>query len=536
MRNKVLRDKSIFYTLIVLFLCIVDQRRGSASGQAQFIFVNLAGVAVCLLMFSTYRLKEFCKFPYWVWTIAYGIGAVAVTCLRGEVIRYQGQWYTALLNVWLLGLLLIRMTIRYVFEKWRPNFSIKALVLFLGFIVLACLSKNDSLWTWWYLFLFAMLYLTDFSPEDRKCLLNALPNGIILGFFVIQGMAFVFRPYDVLRYMGMFGNPNINALFYSLVYCAFLGKYCKYFGCEKDIKGCRFLKYIVLLFCGALWSLACFTMCRSAMLSMLLATVCAGVYCLNKTRNNVVRNAVGMACGLVISIVLCAPITYCAVRYLPPLFHHPIWFGGEYSEDKVHSWDPIDSPKYVNWEQILEGLLGRWGAKTEEEPAAYIASIDADRLVAKLVASRTPVMEYESESSVEIRNVIYHYYLRHLNLCGHANAEVGLQVSEGYWAPHAHNLFLQMAFCFGIPAGIFFVIWLGYSIAIAGKKAFGKGKDSGMITLLLFYINIVAFGMLEIVWLTGQLSFALLFIMPLLIFGKDSNQLVDVKKEQPSCN
>ena len=79
---------------------------------------------------------------------------------------------------------------------------------------------------------------------------------------------------------------------------------------------------------------------------------------------------------------------------------------------------------------------------------------------------------------------------------------------------------LQIAFMFGIPAAIFFIGWIGYGIYIAVKQAFSKMKDTRKAILLLFYINIIAFGMVEIVWLTGQLSFALIFLIPLFIFEK----------------
>lgn len=524
MKYIIKQGKSIFYTLIILFLCIVDQRRGSASGQVQFIFVNLAGAAICLLMFSAYKIKEFWKLPYWIWTILFGIGAIAVTYLRGESIIYRGQWYTALINVWLIGLLFIKMISKIVFEKWRPSFSKKALVLFLGFMVLACLSKNDSLWTWWYLILFTMLYLTDFSSKDRKRLFDAILNGIILGFFVIQGLAFVFRPYDVLRYHGLYANANMNALFYSLAYCAFLGKYCMYYAKDKEIKFCRIKRIVNLFFCGAMWSFVCFTMCRSVMLSMAAATAFAGIYCLFKVRKNILKNGIGMIVGLMFFIVVCTPITYCAVRYLPPLFHHPIWFGGEYYPFKVHSWDPIDSPKYISWEQIADTFLERW---KELQVSEYNIGFEINQMVRVAVAKidkavivATSLLNSDSLSTVNVRMEIFGYYFKQLNLFGHTNEACGFWLTEYSWIPHTHNLLLQMAFMFGIPSAIFFIGWIAYGFYVAVKQSFGKMKDIRMAILLLFYINIVAFGMVEIVWLTGQLSFALIFLMPLFLFEK----------------
>lgn len=535
MKQKLIQGKSIFYTLIIIFLCIVDQRRGSAAGHVQFIYINLAGIAICLLMFSTYRLKEFCKLPYWLWSAVYWPGAIAVTYLCNDLIVYRGQWYTALLNIWLMGLLLIKLVIRIVCEKYRPSFSMKALLLFLGFILLACLSRNDSLWTWWYLFLFGMLYLTEFSSEDRKRLLNAVSNGIIISFFLLQGLAFVFRPYDVLRYRGFYANPNINALFYSLVYCALLGKYCIYFGKDKEMKHCRTIRIGVLLLCGAMWSFVCFTMCRTAMLSMAFTTACAGIYCLCKIRKKIIRNAIGMIAGLVLSIIICAPVSYCAVRYLPPLFHHPIWFEGEYLPIRVHSWDPIDSPKFIRWEQIMDELLGRWKqvdlsdlfAEDEAEQIMYIASADSDRMVARFVQSNMLLMNNYATSGVNVRVEIFKHYLGYLNMWGHTNDDdnAGFQITEISWVPHAHNLFIQMAFWFGIPSAIFLISWIGYGMITAARQAFRAPGDAGMLVVLLFYINIVVFGMLEIVWLTGQMSFTLLFVMPLFIYDKNQTAI-----------
>lgn len=529
MCSKRISLKGILYTLLVVFFCIADQRRGSAPGQVQFIFVNLVGVAICLMMCTAYRWKDFMKLPYFLWTVLFVIGAAFVTYYKADSILYRGQWNTALLNIWFLGLLGIRLIFRFLVEKQRPSFSIKAMIVFFAFMLLACLSINDSLWPWWYLVLFGMLYVTEFSGEDRLLLRDALLNGMILGFFIIQGLAFVFRPYDNLRYPGLYANANINALFYSLVYCAFLGKYCIYFTKGKEVKHGRLLQIVCLAFCGAMWSFVCLTMCRSAMLGMAVSTAFAGIYCLCQVKKGVIWKGFGMLLGLVVCVIVSAPICFCAVRYLPPLFHHPIWFGGEYSEAKVHSWDPIDSPKYIKWEQVLEGMLGRWEdvkvsdlfSDADNSQPIYIASVSPRSVITGLMLSQTPVLDEDSVTSVNVRLGIHKYYLERLNLWGHKNAENGLQLTEYYWAPHAHNLFLQMAFSFGIPAGLFFLIWVFGGILVLIRKAFGKEKDTGSAALLLFYIDIVVFGMLEIVWLTGQLSFTLLFLLPVFVFGNN---------------
>ena len=50
-------------------------------------------------------------------------------------------------------------------------------------------------------------------------------------------------------------------------------------------------------------------------------------------------------------IAMFLPVYGCA-RYIPALRHHPIWYD-DYSEEKVHSWDPIDSEKYTSLDEFF---------------------------------------------------------------------------------------------------------------------------------------------------------------------------------------
>lgn len=60
------------------------------------------------------------------------------------------------------------------------------------------------------------------------------------------------------------------------------------------------------------------------------------------------------------------PVTFGMTRYLPPVFHHPVWFWGEWSEEKVHSWDAWNSEKYVNVDEVITTALGRTTEITEK--------------------------------------------------------------------------------------------------------------------------------------------------------------------------
>ncbi|MBD5551898.1 MAG: hypothetical protein HDQ96_12110 [Lachnospiraceae bacterium] len=84
------------------------------------------------------------------------------------------------------------------------------------------LSVNEDIWPGWYLVMFGLFYHTEYKTEDTEALKEGMLDGIITSFFPLQGAAYVFRSYDVVRYKGIYSNCNINALFYGIVWVAFL--------------------------------------------------------------------------------------------------------------------------------------------------------------------------------------------------------------------------------------------------------------------------------------------------------------------------
>ena len=122
-----------------------------------------------------------------------------------------------------------------------------------------------------------------------------------------------------------------------------------------------------------------------------------------------------------------------------------------------------------------------------------------------------------NKKSTTYRIHIYRHYISMLNRNGHLDQENGIQVSEGYYAPHAHNLILQYCFNYGLPAGILFIIIfiIGTGIKLL-LNAFGKRekRNPHSIVALLFFTGIIVFGLTEIMWQGGQFSALLLYIIP----------------------
>ena len=83
--------------------------------------------------------------------------------------------------------------------------------------------------------------------------------------------------------------------------------------------------------------------------------------------------------------------------------------------------------------------------------------------------------DVDSNKAMWDRIVIYSYYWNHLNLLGHIGEGQGFYMNEWTYWGHAHNMFLQTAYHYGIPAGILFIlIWIyGIIRAIRMRKPEG---------------------------------------------------------------
>jgi O-antigen ligase len=103
-------------------------------------------------------------------------------------------------------------------------------------------------------------------------------------------------------------------------------------------------------------------------------------------------------------------------------------------------------------------------------------------------------------------------------MIGHLQEENGVLVTETYFAPHAHNLYLQQAFDFGIVIGILFIVYLLLHLIRLWRNAYCT-KVSCNMGVLLFLLNGCVFGLTEMMWANGYMAFTLLFLTTSISIG-----------------
>lgn len=510
--------RRLLYTLCFVMFCVIDQRTKTASGLDGLIetFREATGIVLACIIFSHYKWTDFVKYKwiYAVWGIVSVVGTIGAFLGIG---RYPGinryfflnDRIAILVNMVIWGVILIYTFIQVVLEKNYPKLNRKMLIVWSIMMVLMIVSRSHYIWPFCYMVMFGCFYFTGFTVEEQEDLWQGCLDGIILSFILFQGFCCAFRPYDMERYVGIHNNCNLNGLYYLAVLAAVFTKIL--YLTKKHAS--KWLKVFYWLLAGVVLSFLFMTIGRIAWITaFILGLLFLGFLNLILQKKQFVRNGV----ILVLCAVLMFPITFGATRYLPPVFHHPIWFWGEWSEDKVHSWDPWNSEKYLDMDELLETAFGRvaGGVKSLLEHSPFAIKADAAEAVPAEDDSRLQTAVFSAEQEYDdflVRSTIYKYYFTHLNWRGHPYEEQGFQLFWDYWIGHAHNIFLQYGTDFGIPVMMLFAVLIVWGSTVCWKRI--RKQTSTADIAALYYILIPAvFGLLEYSWGVGSLSITMLFL------------------------
>lgn len=528
----------------ILAVCIGTQQIQTVAwntGIIEFARDSL-GVLMAVIILSNYKRSDFIKYKvfYIVWT---GAGILAAAFILPAAFQRRLDFLKAdtviiALGIFLMGFCIIHTFISFFAEKYRPKFYLPLFLIWFIMMVLMIFSKSDYLWPECYFVLFLCYYLTPQTPVQRRNVTAGLLNGMILSFILIQSHALLCRPYDRIRYQGNFCNPNNNCLFLCLCLAAILAKIL--FLAREN--GKKPLRIFLFLLAGACYSFICMTMGRSGYLATFVITVFfLAAYCRIKGAKIFIRTGL----FLVSLFIVMLPITYCAVRYIPTIHPHVLFYYQEgYSEDFVHSWDSWDSEKYISFQEMLEGMFGRFETLKNsydslqnessseellpsEEPAsgqgqrpAMVLASASGRLPFPMQAGsavnqpepKVPILsEEETENSLLVRYTIYKWFFTHLSLRGMPYEEQGLQVAEGYWVQHAHSIYLDYGINFGYPVMILFTVFIWWGMSRLSRQGL-RTKDPEKLACLLFALVPAVFGLFEFAWGAGMISTVLLYL------------------------
>lgn len=547
--------KRIIYICGFLWLCYLDHIIGSATGYVQHALKNYTGVVIALVILTAYKIKDFIKLPYLLWLIIFLFGKHAVMTWADGRVYELGKLEAALWNAGIYGIVFLRLFYAWKVEGKKPCMRKPAFGIWLAMMIGMILIRPDLAWPKWFLLFFGCLYLTEFEEKDLNNLYSGMVEGIIIGFLLQQAYACMYRPYDMLRYEGMYSNSNINALSYLLAYGAVL---CKWY--QMKLKHRAILLQIpVIALTGVLIGLTFLTMGRTALIAMLLLTVLFLVFQVLSRKKGKFKSVALDTGAVVLAVLLCFVPTYYAVRYIPAYVDEPLFFEADMNklEKKIQKGDPIDSDLYTDLETVLQKSFGRllWFLEKKEEEESFARRLFEPKLVVHAMDwsveaepatgesqriqeearflrgedKSVPLLtEEEAEDPIKVRFGIYKYYIENMKLIGQRSGVQDLWLTSGYSAPHAHNIFLHIAGEFGMIIGVLFVAVIGltYHNILFGilEKRQGKWYYRLFVTVIFMSV-VVTFGMLEICWTFGQLPFTMFFLVQYMTYHKSPKQV-----------
>ncbi|MCM1187813.1 MAG: hypothetical protein NC541_00770 [bacterium] len=494
--------RRILYSICFCMFCVIDQRIRTAYQVGGWLetFRDLTGVVMAVIILSHYRLRDFRKWkiPYLLWSVAGGGAAIAAFFWGIYQQKCLNEWFVILLDIFLFGYVVIHTFIDVVLEKKRARLDKRFGIVWFVMMVLMVLSKSEQMWPLYYLVMFGAFYLTDYDGKEQEDLLQGMLDGVILSFFLLQGLAFVSRPYVEVRYRGFHYNPNMNALFYLEVLAAVLSKLL------MALRGnaSRWLKLYYWLGVGVVLSFLFMTVGRTAWITAFFLVV---VFLWAGKKGMAKKSVLKQGIMILLCACLTFPACFGAARYFPPLFHHHVWFADEWHTEKVDPWNPWDPEKNVDLDEFLDYALGKlWGsigAALERSP--FLLNADAAQEQPQLPTDEERRRE-EAWAGMGERLEIYKYCVSRLNLWG--NAKIG----DDSWAWHAHNIFLQYGTDFGIVVLALFITIYGWNLIFLVRR-FLMSNDEKHVAFLLFSLITLLYGMLELTWGPGSIALIMMF-------------------------
>ncbi len=530
--------KRILYTVCFIVLNAVDFVCSTQNGDISRTAANATGLALLFIIASQYPVRDLLTPLNYIWSgLCMAVIAAAVASGRDSIMHmYVWAFVMAVINVWWIFIYGKYLAVRFWRERkqaqdwWRrPGLTGWMWILMTA---LMTFSRSGRVWPIWFLAMFGMFYVTQYSEKDRNALMDGMVDGTIISFFMLQIFAYGFRPYDVVRYIGAFSNSNITALHYLLVYSMVLFKLHLLHQREAK-KGWKLFYFVGA--CGLLGFMF-LTMGRTAWVTAFLVTVLYGVFIVRQIWRKKWSAVLGRFLALGMTAVILFPAVFATVRWLPAVLHHPIWFLDEYSVDKVHSFDPPDSWKYIEIDEFLETVLGRiW--RTFQISRAR----DPFLLVAQAAEEEEEIIELVGpegmDRALNIRFSIYKTFLENLNLLGHSPQEGHYHIEDSdYMVWHAHNLWLQVAYYYGIPTGILFLAMT----ALLLKKHYRNMKThtDNSYAVIPFFLCVLFFcyGTMEMVWNIGQMVLVSFFVIqhPQIVRSADE-QCIESAVEAPAA-
>lgn len=446
---------------VTILMCCMYQNGGSDYEKGLYIRRMLTFFA--FFMVSSGKKKQIFNLPVILWTPAAWLFGKYYISLHSDHIEHIQTATGNAWVIWAVGLLLIHLIYRIKdgdFKRFR-QMSVPFATLIFGFWILCIVFSNGRAWPAILCVIFTLWSLFYITCEYREELLEDICNGILWSFAGAVVFCLYRRPYQyfmLTRYAGIFFTVTVTATYYLLPVAAILTKILL---AEKEKNQKKLIS--AWLVYGTIAGYMSFTASRTGIVAMVVMTLAAILIPHKEAAKKVILcklKSIGM---MVVSVILMFVMTFSATRMVPAMAANPFYFPWERPNaymDAQTPWKGGEGPseRYIDIQKTIQMLFEKVFAVSEEEQGetAFLSEWQEGPL---LVSSKEDSIALPKDGVGTYANgrlEIFQAYFSQLNLTGHET--MSAIAEDGTELVHAHNSYLQVAFDFGIPTGIFFLI------------------------------------------------------------------------------
>lgn len=380
------------------------------------------------------------------------------------------------------------------------------LVLWVLFSLLMYANRYEKVWVFTATLPFAAFLFTPRTRGGEFRFLRNFGNGILLSFALVTLFCFLHRPHQYwtyYRYGGIFHTVACTGMYLAVVFGVAVAKLYGKLRNRKDFLLFCHMEYFVTAFVAGFILL---TMSRTAFLTVtVMVMVVAGAAAV------VHRKRIGRffsELGVLLAVCLVSfPMIYTSVRMIPAVVNDPIHYDIEIQKktETIYRGDPIDSDKYMTVRWFFTTLFGRF--QTEEGDTGADAGNILPRESGVLVytgddLAGIDMRQFSGDSSSDgndngkgdISNGRFEIFIDYIHAIGlEGHPKMGPIDKKGDEYSHAHNSYLQVAYNFGMIAGVLFLVLCAFTLWRAVQFALDYGKKRSIIFVPLAMVVVFGF-------------------------------------------
>lgn len=380
--------------------------------------------------------------------------------------------------------------------------------LWILFGLLMFAYRYEKAWVFTATFPFAAYFFGKGTPAAKSRFLRNFCNGILLSFGFVTAFCLHHRPHHywmLYRYGGMFHTVACTGMYLAVVFGAALAKlYGKLKTRTSMVKICYGEFFVTACVTGFIL----LTMSRTAFLTTIVTVLAivaltAAVY--HKKAKRIVLELGVLALVCAVSF----PMVFTAVRMVPAVINDPVRYEIEFQDKAfmLYEGDPIDSDKYMTVRRFFATLFGRFQTDNTQADAglvthdsgmfAYTGNAFAGLDMRAADSGDSGTGEEYREEKNDISNGrfdIFKAYLKALEIDGHP--KMGPLNEKGEEYAHAHNSYLQVAYNFGMIAGVMFLALCALTLWRSVRLFMEYGKKYNIF--LVPFAQVIVFGFVSL--------------------------------------